>query len=355
VDANGNVSYSAQDGFAYLAKGQTTTETFDYTVSDKLGATDRGQATVTITGGNDAPVGADDRIVVSEEQILEAADGLLLANDRDVDQGNVLKVAGVTDNASNNGALSFTSATGRVVYNPVGKFDYLAEGTSEDVTFSYTVADNDAGTHQANVKVTVTGVNDAPVAVDDRATIQQGGSYTFDPSLNDTDVDRGDTRRVTSVTNPTGNRGTATLDPVNGQVNYVTGSGFDYLAEGEQASETYSYTVADRVGGTDAVIGAALVGRAARVRRPWCPFHGLRWRSLRRRSGCCWRALRRRPGCCWRALRRRAGCCWRSLRRRSARFSFSHSVARPCTRPRSLARFVQQCVDCGSSNYRKGA
>ena len=251
VDANGNVSYSAQDGFASLAKGQTTTETFDYTVSDKLGATDRGQATVTITGGNDAPVGADDRIVVSEEQILEAADGLLLANDRDVDQGNVLKVAGVTDNASNNGALSFTSATGRVVYNPVGKFDYLAEGTSEDVNFSYTVADNDAGTHQTNVKVTVTGVNDAPVAVDDRATIQQGGSYTFDPSLNDTDVDRGDTRRVTSVSNPTGNRGTATLDPVNGRVNYVTGSGFDYLADGEQASETYSYTVADRFGGTD--------------------------------------------------------------------------------------------------------
>ena len=251
VDAGGNVSYSAQDGFSYLARGETTTETFDYTVSDKLGATDRGQATVTITGGNDAPVASDDRIVISEEQILEAADGLLLANDRDVDHGDVLKVASVTDNATNRGALSFTTATGRVVYNPVGKFDSLAEGTSQDVNFSYTVADKDGATHQAQVKVTVTGVNDAPVAVDDRATILQGGSYAFDPSANDTDVDLGDTRRVTSVSNPTGNRGTATLNPVNGQVNYVTGSGFDYLADGEQASETYSYTVADRFGGTD--------------------------------------------------------------------------------------------------------
>ena len=251
VDAEGNVSYSAQDGFANLAEGETTTETFDYTVSDKLGATDRGQATVTITGGNDAPVASDDHITISEEQILEAADGLLLANDRDVDNGDALKVSGITNNASNNGALSFTTGTGRVIYNPAGKFDYLAEGTSEDVNFSYTVADKKGDTHQANVKVTITGVNDAPVAVDDRAAIVQGGSSIFDPSSNDTDVDRGDTRRVTSVSNPTGNRGTATLNPINGQVTYVTGSGFDYLHDGEQASETYSYTVADRFGGTD--------------------------------------------------------------------------------------------------------
>lgn len=251
VDANGNVSYSARDGFANLAEGETTTETFDYTVSDKLGATDHGQATVTITGGNDAPVASDDHITISEEQILEAADGLLLANDHDVDHGDALKVASVTDNANNNGALTFTTATGRVVYNPVGKFDYLAEGTSEDVNFSYTVADKKGDTHQANVKVTITGVNDAPVAVDDRRTVAQGGSVTFDPSSNDTDVDRGDTRRVISVSNPTGNHGTASLNPINGQVTYIAGSGFDYLADGEQANETYSYTVADRYGATD--------------------------------------------------------------------------------------------------------
>ena len=251
VDAGGNVTYSAQNGFDALARGETTTETFDYTVSDKLGATDRGQSTVTITGVNDAPVASDDRIILSEEQILEAADGLLLANDRDVDHGDVLKVSGVSDDPSNRGALSFTSATGRVVYNPVGRFDDLAEGQSKDVNFSYTVADKDGATHQAQVKVTVTGVNDAPVAVNDRVTISQGAVHSFNPSGNDTDVDLGDTRRVTSVSNPTGNRGTATLNPINGEVSYASGSGFNYLAEGETASETYSYTVADRFGGTD--------------------------------------------------------------------------------------------------------
>ena len=251
VDASGNVTYSAQDGFDSLARGETTTETFDYTVSDKLGATDQGQATVTVTGVNDAPVASDDHIVLSEEQILEAADGLLLANDRDVDRGDVLKVSGVTDDPSNRGALTYTSATGRVIYNPVGKFDDLAEGQTKDVNFSYTVADKDGATHQAQVKVTVTGVNDAPVAVDDRATITQGGSYTFNPSSNDTDVDFGDTRRVTSVSNPTGNRGSASLNPINGEVSYVSGTGFNDLAEGEQTNETFSYTVSDRFGGSD--------------------------------------------------------------------------------------------------------
>lgn len=251
LGTGGNVTYSAQDGFDALARGEITTETFDYTVSDKLGATDRGQATVTVTGVNDAPVASDDRLVLSEEQILEAADGLLLANDRDVDHGDVLKVAAVTDNTGNRGALSYTSATGRVVYNPVGKFDDLAEGQSKDVSFSYTVADRDGATHQAQVKVTVTGVNDAPVAVDDRATISQGASHTFNPAGNDTDVDLGDTRRVTSVSNPTGNRGTATLNSISGEVSYASGSRFNYLADGESASETYSYTVADRFGGTD--------------------------------------------------------------------------------------------------------
>ena len=251
VDAGGNVTYSAQDGFDALARGETTTETFDYTVSDRLGATDHGQSTVTVTGVNDAPVAADDRIVLSEEQILEAADGLLLANDHDVDHGDVLKVASVTDDPSNRGALAYTSATGRVIYNAAGKFDDLAEGQSKDVNFSYTVSDKDGATHQAQVKVTVTGVNDAPVAVDDRRALTQGGSVSFDPTANDSDVDLGDTRRVTSVSNPTGNHGTATLNPINGQVTYVTGSGFNYLADGEQASETYSYTVADRFGGSD--------------------------------------------------------------------------------------------------------
>ena len=251
VDSSGLVIYSASSGFEYLAQGETTTETFDYTVSDQHGSTDQGEAIVTVVGVNDSPVASDDQVVLSEEQILENANTLLLANDSDVDNNSQLKVSSVEDNSSNRGALDYTSESGRVIYNPVGKFDHLAEGDQEFATFNYSVSDEYGATHEAQVNVTITGVNDAPVANSDNISLFENESQTFNPADNDTDVDLGDTRRVTSVTNPTSNFGTAILDPVTAYVTYTTGSGFDYLAEGEQATEIFTYTVEDRFNGTD--------------------------------------------------------------------------------------------------------
>lgn len=254
VDGNGNVSYSAVSGFEYLAKGETSQETFDYTVADKYGGSNRGQATVTITGGNDAPVAADDQIVISEEQLLEAADGLLLANDRDVDNRDSLKVSAASDAPGNNsqGALSFESSNGRVIYNPAGKFDNLAEGQSTDVKFNYTVTDKEGASSSAQANVRITGVNDAPVAVNDTLALKQGESTSsFNPAANDTDVDNGDTRRVIGVINPTTNLGQATLNTINNTVSYTAGSAFNYLAAGQTKTETFSYTVEDRYNGSD--------------------------------------------------------------------------------------------------------
>ena len=254
VDGNGNVSYSAVSGFEYLAKGETSQETFDYTVADKYGGSSRGQATVTITGGNDAPVAADDQIVISEEQLLEAADGLLLANDRDVDNRDSLKVSAASDAPGNNsrGALSFESSSGRVIYNPAGKFDNLAGGQSTDVKFNYTVTDKEGASSSAQANVRITGVNDAPVAVNDTLALKQGESTSsFNPAANDTDVDNGDTRRVIGVINPTTNLGQATLNTINNTVSYTAGSAFNYLAAGQTKTETFSYTVEDRYNGSD--------------------------------------------------------------------------------------------------------
>ena len=254
VDGNGNVSYSAVSGFEYLAKGESSQETFDYTVADKYGGSNRGQATVTITGGNDAPVAADDQIVISEEQLLEAADGLLLANDRDVDNRDSLKVSAASDAPGNNsrGALSFESSSGRVIYNPAGKFDNLAEGQSTDVKFSYTVTDTEGASSSAQANLRITGVNDAPVAVNDTLALKQGESTSsFNPAANDTDVDNGDTRRVIGVINPTTNLGQATLNTINNTVSYTAGSAFNYLAAGQTKTETFSYTVEDRYNGSD--------------------------------------------------------------------------------------------------------
>ena len=50
-----------------------------------------------------------------------------------------------------------------------GRFTHLGQGEQASESFTYTVADRGGLTSTAEVTVTVTGVNDAPVAANDHA------------------------------------------------------------------------------------------------------------------------------------------------------------------------------------------
>ncbi|PRC62112.1 hypothetical protein C6A85_04815, partial [Mycobacterium sp. ITM-2017-0098] len=57
-------------------------------------------------------------------------------------------------------------------------------------SFSYRVSDDRGATsNEATVSITITPVNDAPVAVGDTATVAAGGTITVALLANDTDVD----------------------------------------------------------------------------------------------------------------------------------------------------------------------
>ena len=56
INEDGDVVFTPNGVFDYLAEGETTTDTFTYTVSDTTGNTDTATVTVTISGTNDAPV-----------------------------------------------------------------------------------------------------------------------------------------------------------------------------------------------------------------------------------------------------------------------------------------------------------
>src|SRR5207247_11343800 len=56
TNSSTDVTYDPNGQFEYLAAGQTTTDTFDYTATDGDGGTDSATVTVTIHGQNDAPV-----------------------------------------------------------------------------------------------------------------------------------------------------------------------------------------------------------------------------------------------------------------------------------------------------------
>src|SRR5262249_21629122 len=96
------------------------------------------------------------------------------------------------------GTLVVTKATGAYTYtlaNGQANVEALAAGQHVTDVFNYTNSDNHGGSNSSTLTVTVTGTNDAPVAVADTAAITEDAlPNTVNGSLltNDTDVDIGD-------------------------------------------------------------------------------------------------------------------------------------------------------------------
>ncbi|MCK1368265.1 Ig-like domain-containing protein, partial [Bradyrhizobium sp. 62] len=81
---------------------------------------------------------------------------------------------------------------GTFSYDPNGGFIGLRAGQTAQDTFKYTVTDGSGASSTATVTITIKGENDAPVAQDVAADVQEHGpaktvtaSYT-DPDLGDT-------------------------------------------------------------------------------------------------------------------------------------------------------------------------
>jgi uncharacterized repeat protein (TIGR01451 family) len=129
-------------------------EVFTYTVTDGHGGYDTASVTVVVYSLNDPPVADDDVFEVDEDSHDNALD--VLDGDSDVD-GDVLTVYAV--GTPDQGGAALDSDT-HVLYTPAPDFD-----GSE--VFTYTVTDGHGGYDTATVTVTVNGINDAPVGVND--------------------------------------------------------------------------------------------------------------------------------------------------------------------------------------------
>ena len=263
MNADGGYAYDTNGAFSSLSAGQTTTDSFSYTVSDGVGGTATETLTLTITGANDTPVGVADTGTVAETGTLAvmAADGLI-KNDTDSDQGTTLTVSAVNgSSAAVGGTITLTSgakltvkADGSYSYDPNGKFDSLAVGQTTTDSFSYTVSDGEGGTNTATATITITGVNNAPVAVADTATVAENARLEVSAKgvlANDTDVDAGTTLVVTAVNGNAASVGSAiTLASgakvtmkADGSYTVDTNGKYDSLTAGETVTETFSYTV----------------------------------------------------------------------------------------------------------------
>ena len=133
------------------------------------GGTDTATITVTVSGVNDAPVATDDAFTGVTENDSSAVIGNALTADNgsgiDSDpDGDTLTVTAQTGVAGSNGGLFSIDAAGVVTFDPNGNFEDLAVGDTRDTTLTYQISDGNGGTDTATITVTVSGVNDAPVA-----------------------------------------------------------------------------------------------------------------------------------------------------------------------------------------------
>lgn len=131
-----------------------TTDDFDYTLTQ---GGDTATVKVTIDCVTDPAVPADDVTTVAEDDAAAAID--VLANDTPGD--GTTTITGTTD--PTNGAVVITGGGTGLTYEPDDNYCNNPPGNTLD-TFDYTV---DPGGDTATVTVTVTCVNDAPVADDE--------------------------------------------------------------------------------------------------------------------------------------------------------------------------------------------
>ncbi len=177
--ANGTVTLGKDGGFTYTPNADFNgTDSFTYTASDGTAASNVATVTITVDAVNDAPVAVNDAATTDEDT---AVSGNVLANDTDVDAGTTLTAI-----------LGATPANGTISLAPDGSFTYMpnADFNGTD-SFTYTASDGNAVSNVATVTITVTGVNDAPVAVNDAATTAEDTAVSGNVLANDTDVDAG--------------------------------------------------------------------------------------------------------------------------------------------------------------------
>ena len=273
MNADGSYSYDTNNAFDSLAVGQSTTDSFTYTVDDGNGGTDTATVTITINGANDAPVAADDAASVSEDGVLNVAANGVLSNDSDPDNGDSFTVSAVQGSAANlgvpvtlaSGALLTMNEDGSYDYDTNGQFESLAVGETATDSFTYTILDSNGATDTATVTITINGANDAPVAGDDAATVGEDDILTVSSNgvlTNDADPDASDVLSVSAVEGAPVDGGTGLVMVTlasgaevtmnaDGTYSYNTNGAFDSLAVGESTTDSFTYTVSDGNGGTD--------------------------------------------------------------------------------------------------------
>lgn len=177
----------------------------------------------------------------AEDTPLVIPASTLLANDLDVEGGAVSLFAANPIQGSAQGAVHFDSAQNAVIFSPAANF-------SGQTTFLYTITDDKGVRATSQAGVTVSPVNDAPLAGADTLTLSNNFNLSVAATTllaNDSDVE-GDPLRITAVQNA--QDGTVSFNPQTGTILFSAKSGtlggrFDYVVSDGQTDSLGHVTV----------------------------------------------------------------------------------------------------------------
>ncbi|AOW78266.1 hypothetical protein A3Q34_16300 [Colwellia sp. PAMC 20917] len=225
VTSNGTIVNNNDGTVTYSHDGsETLSDSFTYTIND--GTVDSAPATVsiTITAVNDTPVAANDVASVNENGNVIIA---LRSNDSDAETPN--------------GALTVTNlsvtSNGTIVNNNDGTVTYSHDGSETlSDSFTYTINDGTVDSAPATVSITITAVNDTPVAANDVASVNENGNVIIALRSNDSDAET--PNGALTVTNLSVTSNGTIVNNNDGTVTYSHDGS-------ETLSDSFTYTIND--------------------------------------------------------------------------------------------------------------
>ncbi|MEK6790011.1 MAG: Ig-like domain-containing protein, partial [Pseudomonadota bacterium] len=283
IRADGSYSYRTDPtnaAFQALDPDRSYSEVFSYEISDGKGGSSKAQITVAFRGPNGTPEAIDDTATAPLPSTESSATGNVLNNDIDPEDDELFVIAAGAGTETSSGP-TLTNLTdhdesestqdratvegtyGSLIIQADGQYTYSVNTSDEDFqklgggvtatdAFTYEATDGRDG-DRATLRVKVTGVNDAPDAVNDTALLAKlDTGATGNVLSNDTDIDTGDSISATGAT-LTGTYGTLTLSS-NGNYSYALNrDGANYMAlnDGVTATDTFTYTAKDGSGASD--------------------------------------------------------------------------------------------------------
>ncbi|WP_148571735.1 VCBS domain-containing protein [Aliarcobacter cryaerophilus] len=284
---NGNINWEyaiSQSNIDFLGSGEQVTVIFTISVDDGKGGIDTQDITIKLTGENKTPI-----LTEATKNINETNDAInttieMTASDANLTdiltvsvESGTYQLNGEAPRTMSDAEKSWLSLQNYTVSNgtpfnwdfKTGSTTFNELNTGETVKLVYTVKVIDDAPIEVRafstktVTVTITGTNDAPVAVVDVAETTENSAITIDVLANDIDADSADnssnfTLKEASITTNSHSAGYnasnvpltqfATVSIVDNKLVFNPNSEFDYLAVGETASVVVTYTMSDNEG-----------------------------------------------------------------------------------------------------------